>query len=306
MRIEDVPRHVVIVGGGYVAAEFAHVFSAFGSTVTQVVRSNALLRHHDQDISARYTAHAGKQWNLHRDRSLESIEPTERGVNVAVRTNGSAEVETIGADIALLAVGRKANVEGLDPAAAGLDQHPDGRLVADQYQRLLAGGRPASGMWTLGDVSSDYELKHVANHEARVVQRNLLHPDELKPADHRFVPSAVFTRPQVASVGRTEAEAVEGGYDVVTSTQDYGSVAYGWAMEDETGFVKLVADRGTGLLLGAHILGHEASMIIQPLVQAMSFGLAPRTMARDQYWIHPALPEVVENALIGLDRAIRR
>jgi mycothione reductase len=86
--------------------------------------------------------------------------------------------------------------------------------------------------------------------------------------------------------------------------QEYGSTAYGWAMEDTTGLVKLVAEKESGLLLGAHIMGHEASMIIQPLVQAMSFGLDARTMARGQYWIHPALTEVVENALLSLDVAV--
>ena len=82
--------------------------------------------------------------------------------------------------------------------------------------------------------------------------------------------------------------------------QDYGDVAYGWAMEDTTGIVKLIAERGSGCLLGAHIMGHQASSIIQPLIQAMSFGLTAAEMARGQYWIHPALPEVVENALLGL------
>jgi mycothione reductase len=82
--------------------------------------------------------------------------------------------------------------------------------------------------------------------------------------------------------------------------QDYADVAYGWATEDTTGIVKLVGDSATGRLLGAHIMGHQASSIIQPLIQAMSFGLTAQQMARGQYWIHPALPEVVENALLGL------
>jgi mycothione reductase len=153
-------------------------------------------------------------------------------------------------------------------------------------------------------VSSPYELKHVANHEARIVQQNLLcdwdDTDAMAITDHRFVPAAVFTDPQIATVGLTENEAVAKGFDVSCTIQDYGGVAYGWAMEDTTGIVKLIGDRGTGRLLGAHIMGHQASSIIQPLIQAMSFGLPTRQMARGQYWIHPALPEVVENALLDL------
>jgi len=86
----------------------------------------------------------------------------------------------------------------------------------------------------------------------------------------------------------------------VTKLQKYGDTAYGWAMEDTSGVAKLIAERNTGKLLGAHIMGHQASSIIQPVIQAMSFGLSAQEMARGQYWIHPALPEVIENALLGL------
>lgn len=123
-------------------------------------------------------------------------------------------------------------------------------------------------------MSSDYQLKHVANHEARVVKENLLRDWDdtasLVASDHRFVPSAVFTDPQVATVGLTEAEARAAGHDIVVKVQNYGDTAYGWAMEDTTGIAKLIGERGTGKLLGAHILGHQASSIIQPLIQAMS------------------------------------
>ena len=172
-------------------------------------------------------------------------------------------------------------------------------MVVDEYQRTTA-----RGIFALGDVSSAYQLKHVANHETRVVRHNLLQDwddtDAMAPSDHRFVPSAVFTDPQIATVGLTENEARADGYDVVVKVQDYGDVAYGWAMEDTTGIAKLIVDRDTGMILGAHIMGHQASSIIQPLIQAMSFGLTAQDMARGQYWIHPALPEVIENALLGL------
>lgn len=114
------------------------------------------------------------------------------------------------------------------------------------------------------------------------------------------MPSAVFTDPQIATVGLTEEQARAQGYDVAVKIQYYGDVAYGWAMEDTEGFCKVIADRATGKLLGAHILGAQASSVIQPLIQAMSFGLTARETATGQYWIHPALPELVENALLGL------
>ena len=170
---------------------------------------------------------------------------------------------------------------------------------------MLSGGQPVEGLWALGDVSSPHQLKHVANAEARVVSHNVVHPDDQRSTDHRFVPAAVFTEPQIASVGMTEraarAWAERTGHEITVKVQDFGDVAYGWAMEDHVGLCKLIADSGTGELLGAHLIGREASNLIQPLVQGMAFGLRVHEMARGQYWIHPALAEVVENALLGLD-----
>jgi mycothione reductase len=207
-------------------------------------------------------------------------------------TDGTA----VHGDCLLVAAGRIPNGDRLDLAAAGIPTHADGRIVVDEWQRT-----PAEGVYAFGDVSSPWQLKHVANHEARVVAHNLLHPDEPRRSDHRVVPSAVFTHPQIAAVGRTEAQCRADGLDYAVKVQAYGDVAYGWALEDTTGLCKVLAERGTGRLLGAHLIGPQASSIIQPLVQAMSFGLDARSMAEGQYWIHPALPEVVENALLGLD-----
>jgi mycothione reductase len=158
-------------------------------------------------------------------------------------------------------------------------------------------------VWALGDVSSPFQLKHVANSEARTVAHNLVHPDDLRSLRHQVVPSAVFTEPQIASVGATSTELEAAGRPFVTSTQPYGSTAYGWAMEDQDGICRLYADPATGLLLGAHVLGYQASTLIQPLIQAMSFGQQVTEVAHGQYWIHPALAEVVENALLSLNLA---
>ncbi|MCW2710996.1 MAG: mtr, partial [Marmoricola sp.] len=157
-------------------------------------------------------------------------------------------------------------------------------------------------VWALGDVSTEHQLKHVANHEARIVQHNLLHPDDLVASDHRFVPGAVFTSPQIASVGLTSQDAQERAIEHQAVTYDYADIAYGWAMESRPGdhFVKLVADPRGERLLGAHIIGPQASVLLQSLVQGMSLGSSPAEMASGQYWIHPSLAEVVENALLEL------
>ena len=110
----------------------------------------------------------------------------------------------------------------------------------------------------------------------------------------------MFTSPQIASVGLTEQQARAEGVEYVTGKTGYGSIAYGWAMEDTSGVCKLIADPDSHLLLGAHLLGYQASNLIQPLVQALSFGQRVSDVARGQYWIHPALMEVVENALLKL------
>lgn len=293
MRIPELPAHLVIVGGGFVAAEFAHIFSSLGSRVTLIVRGSALLRHCDDVLCKRFTRIASSKWELHTHRNVVGAE--NHGSGVAVHLDDG---HTVHADAMLVATGRVSNADQLDLEQAGVTVE-DGLVVVDEHQRTTA-----RGVFALGDVSSHYQLKHVANHEARVVQHNLLcdwdDTAAMAVADHRYVPSAVFTDPQIASVGLTENEAIAQGFKISTKIQDYGDVAYGWAMEDTTGIVKLIAERGTGRLLGAHIMGYQASSIIQPLIQAMSFGLSAPEMARGQYWIHPALPEVVENALLGL------
>lgn len=294
MRIAALPGRLVIVGGGFIAAEFAHVFSAFGTEVTVVNRSERLLRREDEEISRRYAEQAERDLTVLLDSQVGRVRATRTGL--AVEVGGARGVRTLDADLLLIAAGRRPNGDRLAVDAAGVATDERGFVAVDRYQRTTA-----EGVWALGDVCSPWQLKHVANHEARVVAHNLLHPDAPMAADHRFVPHAVYGRPTIAAVGLTEAQAREQGVDVAVAVQEYASVAYGWAMEDEGHCVKLVADRATRRLVGAHLIGPHADLLIQPLVQAMSTGLDVEAMARGQYWIHPALTEVVENALLALD-----
>jgi mycothione reductase len=291
MRLERLPERLVILGSGFIAAEFAHIFSALGSEVSVVARSGVLLRRLDAEIAQRFTKIAQQQWDVRLNAALTAVS----GDDCEVRL-GFADGSALKGDLLLVATGRVPNTATLGLDAAGIITHQDGGVTVDAHGRTNV-----AGVWALGDVSSAYQLKHVANHEARVVAHNLAHPDDLQSFDHRFVPSAVFTSPQIATVGLTEEQLKSQGRHYVTKSQPYGDTAYGWAMEDTTGICKVIADPGTGELLGAHILGYQASNLIQPLVQGMSFGQTATEVARGQYWIHPALSEVVENALLGLE-----
>jgi mycothione reductase len=290
MRVDDLPHRVAILGGGFIAAEFAHVFSAFGSKPTVIARGPRLLRHLDVELANAFTAEAARQWDVRLQTQAAALSPHGEEVRLDL-DDGTSVV----ADLLLVATGRVPNSDLLDLAAAGVAVLPDGRIAVDEFQRTTV-----AHIWALGDVSSEHQLKHVANHEARAVAHNLAHPDALTETDHRYVPAAVFTHPQIASAGLTEEQAAASGRPYVTATQAYRDTAYGWAMEDQTSFCKVIADPQSGLLLGAHLMGEQASVLIQPLIQAMSFGLPARDMGRGQYWIHPALTEVVENALLKL------
>ncbi len=290
MRIAQLPRRLAILGGGFIAAELAHVFSSFGCAVTIVARSSPLLHQLDADIATRFTALAGERWDVRLDASLVALDRAGEGVRLTLADGCALE-----ADLLLVATGRVPNSDRICAEAVGIALHADGRVVVDCHQRTTA-----EGVWALGDVCSPHQLKHVSNHEARVVAHNLVHPEALVESDHRYVPAAVFTHPQIASVGLTEAEAAQRGMPYVTAIQAFGDTAYGWAMEDTTGICKLVGEPENGRLLGAHLIGPQASTLIQPLVQAMTFEQDARQVARGQYWIHPALAEVVENALLKL------
>ena len=291
MRLDELPKRLIILGSGFIAAEFAHVFSSLGSQVTVVARSNALLRKLDTEISQRFTAVASQQWDVRLDAVLTKVSGNEREVSLDF-----ADGSRVSGDVLLVATGRVPNTASLGLDVAGIVTHQDGGVTVDAHGRTNVGG-----VWALGDVSSAHQLKHVANHEARIVAHNLAHPDDLRSFDHRYIPSAVFTSPQIATVGLTEEQLKASGRRFVTTSQAYGDTAYGWAMEDTTGVCKVIADPLTGELLGAHLMGYQASNLIQPLIQGMSFGQTASEVARGQYWIHPALGEVVENALLGLE-----
>lgn len=290
MRLPKLPKSMIVMGGSFIALEMSHMFKALGVDVTLVNRSNRLLKRFDTDVSDRITQAMSEAMTTHLGVTFTNLVEDESGIT-ATLSNGS----TIHGEVMLIATGRIPNGDLMDLDKAGID------MVGDRIKVNKYGQTTAPGVWALGDVSSPYQLKHVANAEMRTVRHNILHPDELRELPHENVPAAVFTHPQIGVVGLTEAEARDQGINVTVKVQKYGDVAYGWAMNDTENFAKLIADKDTGKLVGAHIIGPQAATLVQQLVTIMSFGLDVRAAAQDQYWIHPALPELIENALLGLE-----
>ncbi|MEJ4112317.1 mycothione reductase [Corynebacterium kroppenstedtii] len=334
LRIPELPGSMIILGGGVIAAEFAHVFSALGVEITVINRSSRLLKKLDTDISQRFTEIASNRWRTYLGRTVTKAErtlgdaaPTSSPLTSPDETSGNLTLTlddgtTVSAEALLVAMGRTPNGDLLNATDAEVDLDDAGRIVVNSF-----GETTAPRVWALGDVSSPHQLKHVANHEAKVVKHNVLldmgvlddpnttftkmgtivkdGPNAGKQTVHHAnVPAGVFTHPQIATVGMTEQEAQTWANDnnttIAVTIQAYGDVAYGWAMEDDTGFVKLIADRTTHKLLGAHLIGPQATTLIHQFITMIEQGLCVSDVAEGQYWIHPALSEVNENALIGL------
>jgi mycothione reductase len=289
MRLDELPASMIIVGGGYIAAELAHLFSSLGVRIRLVSKAGSLLDALDPEVSSRFTRLARERWDVRL--AAEVTGARRRGDQIEVAVAGGPPVT---GELLLVAAGRVPDTADLDLDRAGVRLREDGRIEVDEFGRTTA-----EGIWSLGDASSPYQLKHVANAEARTLAHNLAFPDDLRPYPHDWVPSAVFTAPQIATVGAREQD-LNHERPYVAAVHEYADVVYGWALQDTTGFCKLYADPATGTLLGAHIMGDQASLLIQPLVQAAATGQRVADLARGQYWIHPALSEVVENALLKL------
>ena len=293
MRLPELPGSMAILGGGFIAAEMGHVFSSLGSKITVIERGPALLSRHDTDISKAFTTAFGQQVDLRLNTTVQRVDATADGVRLSLLTpDGPAEVT---AAKLLVATGRRPNSDLLNLPAAGIGTDEHGHVRTDDRLQTMV-----PGVWALGDLANHFQLKHMANAEARVVWHNIVHPDQPREARFPVVPAAVFTDPQVASAGATEQELIASGRPYLAATRRYGSTAYGWALQDTTSFVKVLADPETRLLLGAHLIGPQASILIQPLVQAMCLGSTIDDVATGVLYIHPALTEVVEQALLGL------
>ncbi|MFH0850225.1 MAG: dihydrolipoyl dehydrogenase, partial [Candidatus Bathyarchaeota archaeon] len=279
------PASIIIVGGGLIACEMAHFFSAMGSETTVLSRSPRLLKNAEPEMSEVLTANLRQR--MHVETDIEATEARKIGDQVEVKAEKGGEVKTFTAERLLIAAGRTSNADLLRPEKTGVQLDPRGYIkVNENYETTK------KRIWAFGDAIGRAMYKHVANKEAEVVWHGF-REGHFHPVDYDKVPYAVFTWPQVASVGLTEEEAMSRGLSVLVGEYNYIDTAKGAAMEEEDGFVKVILEEESYRLLGAHIVGAHAPILIQEVVNVMYAGDGSVYPIADAMHIHPALPEVV-------------
>ena len=292
LRLPQQPRRLAIVGGGYIAAEMAHFFGSLGTEVTVIQRGPLLLREEDKQVSQRFTDVYKRRFNILLNAQVSRA--YRRGDDIALEVLGEGDTQTVVADALLFATGRVPNTDLLDVAKTGVEVDGRGFVKTDGYLETNV-----PGIWALGDIVGKYLLKHSANLEAAYVANNIFNPDHKVEVDYTAMPHAIFASPQVAGVGLTEEAAKEEGVHYVAATYDYINIAYGSSIEDRDGFVKVLASPETRQILGCHIIGTDASILIQEAANAMRQRMGTDAITQSIY-VHPALPEVVQRAFGAL------
>jgi mycothione reductase len=296
LDIEKLPRSIAIIGGGYIAAEYGHFLSSMGSKVTILGRNSQFLPDEEPEVSILARKVLQRSINIFTDHEVRKAEKTEEGKRLtSINLQDNSEVIT-NVDEILVAAGRTHNNDILHPERGGIKTTPDGYIAVNEYLQTSQ-----RGVWALGDADGKYPFKHKANYESQLVYWNALMGRKIK-ADFHAVPHAVFTEPEIAGVAMREREAIAkyGEENILVGFYQHFDTARGEAMAAKDGFVKAIVERGSGRILGAHIIGPEASVLIQEIINLM--------YVNDERWypideamhIHPALSEVVQRAFDSL------
>jgi len=297
LKINRLPESIAIVGGGYIAAEYGHFLSAMGSKVTIIGRNPQFLPKEEPEVSALAKRELQKHMTIITNHEVRETERTFTGKKkmVAVNRENEEKVEMIVEEI-LVATGRSPNTDVLHPERGGIKTDRKGWIIVNEF---LATSQP--NVWALGDANGKYPFKHVANYEASVVYYNAILKRNVK-VDYHAVPHAVFMYPEIASVGLGEKEAIEkyGRDKVLIGIQRYEDTAKGEAMSVKGYFVKVIVEKKTMKILGAHIIGPHASVLIQEIITLMYTPMQSAEPIINGMHIHPALSEVVERAFHSL------
>jgi glutathione reductase (NADPH) len=280
--LPEQPRRVLIVGGGYIAVEFAGILHGMGSAVTQIYRGECFLRGFDDDVrSVLADEMRKKEIDLRFGIDLAKLERLDAGPGIrATLTDGA----TLDVDQVLLAIGRVPNADGLGLEAAGVVRKPSGAITVDEFSCSSV-----PSIHAIGDVTDRINLTPVAIHEGMALSATLFGGKPTKP-DHRGVPSAVFSQPSIGTVGWTEGEARKRCEKITLYRSRFRTLKHTLTGRTETMMMKLVVDAQTDLVLGCHVVGAEAGEIVQGFAVALKCG-ATKAQFDATVGIHPTSAE---------------
>jgi mycothione reductase len=290
LNLKTLPKSMVIIGGGYIATEYGHFFSSLGTTVTIIQRNSRMLPEEEPEVSELLTEEMSKRMRILTNN--EAVEAKQNGdlKTVVAKSVVDGQVRELSAEALLVAAGRVPNSDLLKPEKTGVELDKRGYIKVNEYLETRK-----KNIFAFGDAIGKQMFKHVANYEAQVAWHNSMHDHKVK-ADYTAAPHAVFTNPQVASVGMKQAEAKRAGHKILVGKAYYKDTAQGAAMAEPKGFVKVIVEKKSGQILGAHIIGPFASMLIQEVINAMSTSDRSFLPIIRGMHIHPAMNEVVLNA----------
>ncbi|TFG31176.1 dihydrolipoyl dehydrogenase [Candidatus Thorarchaeota archaeon] len=297
LHLMEQPKSMIIVGGGYIAAEFGHFFSAVGTEVTIIGRNPFLVKEEDPDISEILREELSKRMRILTNHEVIEVKE-ENGMKIIVAKNRSTgeAIEHRG-EVLLIAAGRRSNADLFRPEKTGVKTNKNGWVLVDEYFRTSK-----KGIWAFGDAIGKYQFRHVANDESQIVWYNLSKvldnekEQDFLTMDYHAVPRAVFSFPPIATVGMTLKEANDSGHQLYVGEVDYSVAAKGFAMGNPASKVRVIIDAESKRILGASIVGPYAPILIQEIVNLMYTREGTFYPMLQAMHIHPALPEVVQRA----------
>jgi dihydrolipoamide dehydrogenase len=294
LELDKVPGHLVVIGGGVIGLELGSVWRRLGAEVTVIEFLERITPGMDNEISTAFQRVLAKQgFKFKLGHKVTAATTTNEGVTLTVEPAKGGAAEQIKADTVLLSIGRYAYTEGLNLAAAGVATDERGRVKIDAH---FATNVP--GVYAIGDVIAGPMLAHKAEDEGVALAERLA--GQAGHVNYDAIPSVVYTFPEVASVGKTEEELKEAGVAYVVGKFPFTANGRARAMGATDGFVKILAEKGTDRLLGAHILGPDAGTLIAELTTAIEFGASAEDVARICH-AHPTLSEAVKEAALAAD-----
>jgi dihydrolipoamide dehydrogenase len=291
LALESVPDSLVVVGGGYIGMELATVFQKLGTDVTVIEQLPDILESYEADVSTVVRERAEELGvDFHFDQTAQRWEEDGSGLTVETETD-DGETQTFDAEKCLVAVGRTPVTDTLNLEAVGLETTDEGFIETDDQARTSL-----DHVFAVGDVAGEPMLAHKAFREGEVAAEVIA--GEPSALDHQAMPAAVFTDPEIGTVGMTEAEAKEEGFDPIVGQMPLRASGRALTLNEKEGFVRVVADDESGFVLGGQIVGPDASEMVAELALAIEMGATLEDVAATVH-IHPTLSEAVHEAVKG-------